>query len=252
MGERMNKPEDFLRTPVWYPVLAGHTFLTSFVKLRKNALSALIAGENLDDYEDDDDVNPAVEQVIEDLRQPMAAIPGNCFVSVDTCAPTDTERFAGKRGAVYSPESAWKYLTLSEKVRNAASRGEVEYICLRPFRRMNRTREFRLFIRNGQLNAMSQYDLHRHFRRLERVRKHYWELANEFVNGISWLLPLKTLVMDIYFTSSEEILIIDLNQWGEPTDPLLLNTWERDWSDKAGIVLMPPPTKIFGDVNVSF
>ena len=118
----MEKKEDFLRTPVWYPVLAGYTFLTSFVKLRKEALAALVAGENYDDYEDDDEVNPAVEGIIEELRKPMAAIPGNCFVSVDSCAPTDTERFLNKRGAVYSPESAWKYLTLSDKVRRAAAR----------------------------------------------------------------------------------------------------------------------------------
>ena len=79
---------DFLRTPVWYPVLAGHTFLTTFVKLRKDALNILIAGGDFD--REEEGRNPAVKRVIEDLRQPMAAIPGNCFVSVDRCAPTDT------------------------------------------------------------------------------------------------------------------------------------------------------------------
>ena len=72
------------------------------------------------------------------------------------------------------------------------------------------------------------------------------------MRSISWLLPVKTLVMDIYFTASGKILIIDLNPWGEPTDPLLLRTWERNWSCPAGIVLMDPPTKISGDVSVSF
>ncbi len=249
----MKKNEDFLRLPNWYPVLAGHTFLTSFVKLRAPALAALADGENADDYEEDDDaVNPAVEEVLEDLRQPMAAIRGNCFVCVDCCAPTDTERFYNKRGAVYSPKSAWKYLSLSEKVRNAVRRGDVEYICIRPFRRMNRTREFRLFIHNGHLNAMSQYCLLRHFRRLEGVKNRYWEMAADFVNDIAWLLPLKDLVMDIYFTSANEIMIVDLNPWGAPTDPLLLQRWERDWERPAGIVLMDPPIRISGDVNVSF
>ena len=131
-------------------------------------------------------------------------------------------------------------------------RGEVEYICLRPFRRMNRTREFRLFIRDGQLNAMSQYYLLRHFRRLEGVREKYWERAGEFVEHISWMLPLKTLVMDIYFTAGGEIMIVDLNPWGGATDPLLLRSWDRDWSKPAGIVLMDPPTRISGDVSVSF
>ena len=63
---------------------------------------------------------------------------------------------------------------------------------------------------------------------------------------------VKTLVMDIYFTASGDILIIDLNPWGEPTDPLMLRSWDRDWSKPAGIVLMDPPTRISGDVNISF
>lgn len=245
----MSDATDFLRTSIWYPVLAGHTFLTSFVKLRSDSIAALIAGKS---SVDDDPPNLAVKAVIEDLRQPMANIPGNCFVTVDRCAPTDTERFRSKRGAVFSPESAWKFLCRSEKVRESARRGEVEYLCLRPFRRMNRTREFRLFIRDGKLSAMSQYYLIRHFRRLERMRNFYWNQAEEFVERIAWMMPIKTLVMDIYFTSSDQILIIDLNPWGEPTDPLMLRSWDRDWSKPAGIVLMDPPTRISGDVNISF
>lgn len=89
---------------------------------------------------------------------------------------------------------------------------------------------------------MSQYYLLRHFRRLEGVREKYWERAGEFVEHISWMLPLKTLVMDIYFTAGGEIMIVDLNPWGGATDPLLLRSWDRDWSKPAGIVLMDPPT----------
>ena len=58
--------------------------------------------------------------------------------------------------------------------------------------------------------------------------------------------------MDIYFTADHRILIIDLNKWGDPTDPLLLRSWDRDWSVPAGIVLMPPPVAVEGNPNVSF
>lgn len=238
--------ENFLRAPVWYPVLSGHTFLTSFVRLHPEAVAELAAGNP------GDRKTAAVTDAIESLRRPMSAIPGNCFAFVDCCAPTDTSRFELKRGAVFSPESAWRFLALSEKVRTAASRGEVEYVCLRPFRRMNRTREFRLFIRDGKLNAMSQYHLIRHFRRLEGVKNEFWTRAEKFIDSIAWSLPLKDLVIDIYFTSEHQILIIDLNCWGEPTDPLLLNSWSRNWPETTGIHLMPPPTRISGDVNVSF
>jgi hypothetical protein len=234
---------DFCRTPVWYPVLAGHTFLTTFVKLHDNEIKALANGET---------EGKNVEDVINRMRLPMNSIPGNCFVSVDTVSPTDTERFKGKRGAVFSPESAWKFLAKSQKVRDAAGAGLVEYVCIRPFRRMNQTREFRLFIYNGKLSAMSQYWLIRHFRRLEGIKKNLWKKGESFFEKIAWALPVKNLVMDIYLTSDGDILVIDINPWGKPTDPLLLRTWDRNWDQETGIMLMPPPWKISGDVNVSF
>ena len=234
---------DFCKIQNWYPALSGNTFPTSFIKLQPEEVEALADGA-LD--------GPIAYNVITRLRQPMHYIPGNCFVSVDTCAPTDTERFRLKRGAVYSPESAWNFLTLSHKVRTVAAKKEVTHICMRPFRRMNQTREFRLFIYKGELSAMSQYWLTRHFRRLEGVKEQIWEQVNEFFNEISWNLPAETFVMDIYMTSSKKFLIVDLNPWGEDTDPLLLGSWDRDWTKKEKLVLMPPPTKIFGDVNVSF
>ena len=243
----MSDKERFLRIPEWYPALAAHTFLTTFVRLRSEA-QLLLAGKIADDRA----VEQISERIIDDLRGPLAKINGPCFISVDTCAPTDTERFAKKGGAVFSAESVLRILRESKKVREAAQAGLVENICIRHYRNMTAAREFRLFIHNGELNAMSQYHLIRHFRRLEGVKERYWEAAQELIEEISWRLPVKNLVMDIYFTHSGKILILDLNPWGEPTSPLLLNSWSRDWENKAGIVLIPPPKTVKGSVNVSF
>ena len=234
---------DFCKLQNWYPELSGYTFLTSFVKLQPEEVEALADGAV---------GGPIAYNVINRMKQPMHYMPGNCFVSVDSCAPTDTERFKAKRGSVHSPESAWRFLALSSKVRKAAAKKEVTNICIRPYRRMNQTREFRLFVHEGELVAVSQYWLIRHFRRLEGIKDKLWNHLNNFFNSISWNLPAKNFVMDVYMTSSNKILIIDINPWGGDTDPLLLSRWDRDWSKKIGIVLMPPPTKIFGEVNVSF
>jgi len=227
----------------WYGSLAEHTFPASFVRLNASEMDALSNGTLEGDVP---------TRVIERLRGPMDAFPGNSFVFVDTAAPTDTERFEGKRGAVYSPRSAWRYLCESAKVRGAVASGDSDHICVRPFRRMSQPREFRLFIRSGKLSAMSQYWLIRHFRRLEGRKDRYWKQARDFVDSISWQLPAETLVMDIYFTGRNEILIVDLNPWGGETDPLLLREWDREWSEAEGIHLIPPPVKIGGDINVSF
>ena len=238
---------NFFKTPVWYPALASRTFMTSFVKLRPESVKALAEG-----IEKDDTPDSPVNTAINDLKNAMSAIHGNSFVFTDCCAPTDTERFLNKNGAVFSAASAWRNLANSFKVRESAMRGEVEHICIRPFRRMNRTREFRLFIYEGKLSAMSQYHLNRHYRRLEGVKENYWKRAVEFVEKVIWRLPVQTLVMDVYITSSNGFLVIDLNPWGGDTDPLLLRTWERDWSIPAGIQVMAPPTAVSGDVKVSF
>lgn len=238
-----NKTIDIYGTAAWYQELADHTFPTSFVRLKAEEVKALADGQ---------DEGAFAEEVQQRLKLPMASFPGNCFVFTDIVAPTDTERFESKRGAVYSPTSAWHFLTESSKVRNAAANGNVEHICVRPFRRITKPREFRLFIKDGKLMAMSQYWLIRHYRRLVGRKEKYWHLAGELVEKIAWLLPKPDIVMDIYFTSQSEILIIDFNPWGDQTSPLIFRTWDRDWQEEAGIKIIEPPVKVGGDVNVSF
>ena len=194
----------------------------------------------------------AVKGLLPRLETAMSTFLYTRFVSVDLVAPTDTERFRLKRGAVRSARSAWNILAESEKVRQSAARGEVSCICIRPFRRMDVTREFRLFIRGGKLQAMSQYWLIRHFRRLVELRQTYWSKAEKFVNEIGPVLEQRDCAMDIYFTAGGRILIVDINPWGPPTDPLMLNSWDRDWNATSGCFIVPPPHTVSGDVNVSF
>ena len=117
---------------------------------------------------------------------------------------------------------------------------------------MDVTREYRLFIREGKLLAMSQYWLIRHFRRLVKLKDTYWSKAEKFVNEIAPILEMRDCAMDIYFTASGKILIVDVNPWGPPTDPLMLNSWDRDWNNTSGCFIVPPPHTLSGDVNVSF
>lgn len=231
------------RMPEWYPDLAPDSFPTVFVRLSEEEIRSLAAGET---------EGAAPSAAISRLAQAMRAFSGRRFVSVDLAAPTDTERFERKRGAVSSAGSAWRVLASSAKIRRSASEGLVQCVCVRPFRRMDQTREFRLFIRDGALKAMSQYWLVRHFRRLEGRKEGYWSLAKDFVSRLSWRLPLRDLAMDVYVTSKGEMIVIDLNPWGAPTDPLMLRSWEQDWTQELGIRLIPPPHQISGDVNVSF
>ena len=239
---------DFCSMPVWYSSLAGWAFPTSFIRLRQELVDYLAA----DDTEREAFDGALIADIIKELGKVMKTMSGAQFVSVDDCSPTDTERFESKYGAVHSPESAWKYICCSEKVRSAAKAGRARHLCVRPYRNITLAREFRLFVVDGKLAAMSQYNLVRHYYRLDGVKEEYLALAEDFIREAAWRIPLDRVVIDIYITSSGKVMVVDPNPWGEPTDPKLLHTWERDWNTPAGIVLMDIPRKISGDVNVSF
>lgn len=240
----MDKKLSAFAVPNWYPRLSVNSFPTSFVFLRDYEIQALAEGVT---------ESEAVDGIIPRLDAAMSNYGYNRFVFVDHAAPTDTERFKNKRGAVRSAKSAWNVLVSSEKIRQNASDGKVTAICVRPFRRMNPAREFRLFIKGGELRGMSQYWLVAHFPRLMKYREQYWDMAKDFVMKNAFAFPCPDVVADIYFTSSDEILIIDLNPFAPPTDAKMFNTLDRtDWMSNPCIKIVPVPHKVSGDVNVSF
>ena len=104
------------RMPEWYPKLYEHCFPTVFLELSAEELDALKQGQT------DGEV---VKRLLPELKRVMSNFPGAKFFSVDTVAPTDTERFKLKRGAVHSARSAWAVLTESAKVRSAAEADQV-------------------------------------------------------------------------------------------------------------------------------
>ena len=207
------KNYDFFRMQDWYPKLSSNSFPAVFLTLKDAEIAALAAGETS---------GTVVAALIPRLKLALRTFSGSRFVAE------------------------------SSKVRNAAAAGTVSCICVRPFRRMDVTREYRLFIREGKLLAMSQYWLIRHFRRLVKLKDAYWSKAEKFVNEIAPILEMRDCAMDIYFTASGKILIVDVNPWGPPTDPLMLNSWDRDWNNTSGCFIVPPPHTLSGDVNVSF
>ena len=240
----MNNPGDAFRVQNYYQKLSHCTLPAEFVRLQPDEAAALAAGET---------EGEVVKGIIRKISEAMRSFRGKRFISVDFCAPTDCPRYlSSKHGSVASAESGWYSLVTSPKIREMAAAGLVECICIRAFRTFDVPREFRLFVKNGKLAAMSQRFLIRHFRRLEKRTEEYWDLADEFIQSVSGLLPEQDIVVDIYITSRKKVIMLDLNPWGEPTDPLMMASWNRDLSAPLGCLIVPPPHMISGDVNVSF
>ncbi len=233
----------------WYDRLGYHSFPTVFVGLRADQKTALLEAAGRDVV--DSPTSSVEKSVAAALQKAIRALPGSCFVGADVCAPTDSPLFA-ESASVSNGDRAWQMLTSSPKVRQALQQDQTSRLTVRPFRNMNRIREFRLFLYDRELVAMSQMNLERHFKRFARRHDQLWgqgcELATAFRDG----LPADHAVVDIYFCSNGDALLVDMNQWGEPTDPLLLRTWDQDWTARPGLKLIAPPLDLSGDVSVSF
>lgn len=225
----------------WYISLGDYTFPTVFAELHKEEKQLLISGDA------DKDISNQLSQRIDKV---ISSLPGACFVGLDTCSPDDAPLFQRKKSHS-TGKTAIELLKNSDKVKKALTEGNDNKLAIRPYRRMDKTREFRLFIYKKQLSGMSQRNLIRHFRRLDGKREEYWAKAQEFYHEVAPLIDVENLVIDIYFTSDGKVLIVDMNAW-EGCDPLLFRKWDRDWSEVAGLKLMAEPIKLNGDVKVSF
>ena len=181
----------------------------------------------------------------------IKVIPGSSFLHADCCAPTDSPVFQRAKGAIRSGRKGWDILCESDKVRQAFTDGRTQRSCLHPYRRMDPVREFRVFVKGREIAAMSQLRLDRYQPKLESRKGHIWRKAKTLIDDVADYLPLDNIVVDIYLTSTGAYMIIDMNPWGEPTDPLLFRTWERDWDQETGLLLVPKPTKLGGEVEVS-
>ncbi len=232
----------------WYSSLGSLSFPTLFIRLAPEEKAALLSG---------DAECPAATTVINRLDEAIRAqprlpgLPGSAFAGADICAPTDSPKYRPGT-SVGSGEEAWRLLASSPKVQAAFRDGRTERLTIRPFRRMDKTREFRMFFRGGKLLAMSQYCLERHFRRLEGRKAEIWQRGLDLAAAMTPFLPDTTLTADCYLKSDGEMMLVDLNPWGPPTDPLLFRNWDRDWENAGGLKLIPPPVTMGGDVKVSF
>lgn len=225
----------------WYSSVGDHTFPTVFIRLHEDEKQLLISGESSSEVKD---------KLSKRIDRAILSLPGACFVGLDTCAPDDSKIFK-RRKSHSSGKTAIDLLKSSEKISEALKSGSTDLLIVRPYRRMDKTREFRLFIYKKELKGMSQRNLERHFRRLDARRTEYWQKAEAFIQEISPFIEAADVVIDIYFTSDSQVLIVDFNVWGE-CNPLLFRKWDRDWSEPSGLKLIAEPIQMQGDVKVSF
>jgi len=231
-----------IRISDWYTSLGEHSFPTMFLHLAEDEIEAMLRK---------DEDSAASRNVMGRIQKAIRALFGTSFVSADVCAPTDSPHFKPGRWVSFG-RTAWRILATSDKVCTALRDGRTDCITVRPFRRMDHTREFRMFFHDRKLVAMSQLVLDRHHAHLQKREQDIWQKSCKLAEIISPRLTVDNTVVDAYLCSDGSFLLVDFNAWGEPTNPLLLRTWDRDWAEVAGLKLLQKPVKMGGDISVSF
>jgi hypothetical protein len=101
---------------------------------------------------------------------------------------------------------------------------------------LDQSMEFRCFVKAGNLVAISQRNTLQYFELLKNERYSFIEtLLKEFWNQyIRDTFPLSNYTVDLYIQRNKadleksRVFIIDFNVYGEPTDPLLFESWDND------------------------
>ncbi len=227
----------------WYTSLANYTFPTIFIRLKKDEIKTIV---------ENDTKSKIVRPLVSKIQDVVQTLPGKSFIYADCCAPTDSPLFKKRSGAVNSGTTGWQFLLESNKIREAFKTGRTERICLHPYRRLAQLREFRVIVKNRKIVGMSQLYLDMHYPKLRERSNFIWSKGRSLIKEIALFLPCSDIAIDVYLTSRDELMIIDMNNWGPPTDPLLFRNWKHDWGKDGGLKLLTKPLTLKGEVSVSF
>ncbi|RKP24618.1 D123-domain-containing protein, partial [Syncephalis pseudoplumigaleata] len=102
-------------------------------------------------------------------------------------------------------------------------------LVLRQWQTMNPAHEFRCFVRDGCVVAISQRDM-AHYAFLEPVQQRAIDAIRQFHADVTSQFALSEFVFDVYFEQLEQshsmIKLVDFAPWGGTTNPLLFS-WEE-------------------------
>lgn len=229
----------------WYTQLSDVTFPTSFIQLTDAEIEALTQDLN----------NQAKKTLWTRMSRVLGSYSGGLVIGVDCCAPTDSPAWQRRR-ILHTPISSWKQLTTSDKVKNALTEGHTRTLYYRPYRRMDAAREFRLFIKGGELKGASQYHVQLGYvAKLHKQADQLWQNMQNFYNDqVKPFYQTSDYVMDVYLCSDGNFLIIDLNDWGGETKPLMMRNWELSGLgfSESPLLLVKKAVPASGDISVSF
>lgn len=221
----------------WPDTLERMSLPTMFIPITPEQLDVLISQQ---DFEEDEDTAREQTLLLEPLKaqieQVLFQIGVPVFFRLNSRSPKDVMHLcvSGDAGQMLH------MLGLSERtmidMMMFRDTGKPCYICLRPPVYMPRLREFRAFVKDGEVLGISQYYHH--------MEDDGWIAAN-----IGWLhtnliktasavkvltAPHTSVVVDLWVKSPSEIVVLEINPYGK-SDPCLFHGYDVLETQKGGL-----------------
>lgn len=232
----------------WHPLFRSLTPKARLVPLTQPFLEYLRADgivlppeANADDsgYEDEEDENldPSEQWpgVHDSIRETIDTLGGKVVPKLNWSAPKDATWISATNDMecrtpndVYLLLKSSDFIThdLEQALDGCVDHAEIPYhLVLRKSFNLNPALEFRCFVRNRRLIAISQREMN-YFEFLFDLRESFKAKIIEFVERLSDF-PEANFVLDVYVPPPHErVWLIDINPWAPRTDPLLFSWLE--------------------------
>lgn len=183
---------------------------------------------------------PEFNEVDSAIRDAIVDLEGTVFPKLNWSSPLDASwiSFDGTLKC-QSPNDIYLLLKSSDKISNTlfdsfkhCEDGEGEMtdgfeLVLRKWKDINPGIEFRCFVKDNNLVAISQRDTASCYDFIAQNETDICsDIANFFRKKVANKFPDSSVTFDVYRYSPQKILLVDFNPFGAQTDPLLF-TWEE-------------------------
>lgn len=155
-----------------------------------------------------------VEEIIERIDKKIPKTNEPYFFRTSHCSAKDSIHGLGP---VYNARDIILRLVTSQRCLKNLEDDENTYLILKPWLNLNRAYEFRVFIFNGEITAISQYYCYEDYGWEEKLEKIDIQEIYEKIDGLYHKLKkcYDNCVMDIYLnTETNEAELIEFNSFG--------------------------------------
>ncbi|XP_075868254.1 translation initiation factor eIF2 assembly protein isoform X3 [Nelusetta ayraudi] len=236
---------------VWYPIFKKHTIKSEHNTQQTHSNNINSDAEEDIQWSDDETTNtvtaPEFPEFTSKVLEAINALGGSVFPKLNWSAPRDANWIAlnsslqcqslsdifllFKSSDFITHDLTQPFLVCSDQ---DSPDPVINYeLVLRKWSELIPGGEFRCFVKENKLIAISQRDYTQYYQHILKQEEQLCQAVQDFFSQhVQYKFPDEDFVFDVYRDSQGKVWLIDLNPFGEVTDSLLFS-WEELTSGEA-------------------